>query len=457
MKTAACRSSAWLVLWGALALSPSTAAGQTLLWENRGQPEFIGAPIDIDASGATVIAAGIVGNATQSQWYVRGVDRRTGVTTWDDRFGPLLFGQARDASTRGNRVFVTGWILTPANGFVFVVRAYRLDTGAVLWSREVGLGPQCAAESGPFARCVAKALDVHDGRVFAVGHLTRTANRSDFAVLAFDGATGTPLWESVTDSGTGANDYAWAVKATGDGVFVYGETGDTSGLLLQAHDARTGAIRWQRTVPGGANFTLRQTLAADGRHVFIGGTDGEGRYMVRAYAAASGALLWTDEGEGSGEVTALTLGEEDGAPRLFATGIIGCNADFLECELGVRAYDPRHGLLWARAEAARAGDWSGSNVVAGGGRVFVNGGELLEDGQYHDTTRAYRARTGAPLWDEPFDPGVDPPGFSGLEAAGPRLFVGGRVFTSPDGTSDFILRRYRTNGHDEEDGSDEDE
>jgi hypothetical protein len=357
-------------------------------------------------------------------------------------------------------VFVTGWVRTPTEGFVFVTRAYRVDTGAVLWSREVGLGPQCLAEvetpTVRFARCVGKALDEHAGRVFAVGHLTRTANRSDFAVLAYDAASGAPLWESVTDStGTGETfDYAWAVKAVGDSVYVYGEIGDQTGVRVQAHDARTGAIRWRRDVPEALNFTLRQTLAADHRHVFVGGTDGDGHFMLRAYDARTGALRWTDGGEGLGELTAVTLAEERGQPRLFATGITGCNDSFLDCEWAVRAYDPRHGRLWARAEVARGGDWIGGQVVVAGGRLFASGSELLDDGQYHDTTRGYRLRDGAPFWEEPFDPGVDPAGFSGLGAAGHDLYVRGGIFTGPE-TYDFVVRRYRVRGHGDGHGDDD--
>ena len=343
LETAVRRRLAWAVLWGALVLTPSVAPAQTLLWESRGQPEFGGAVVDIADTRDTVVAAGFVNaSPSRSQWYVRAVEGRTGATVWEDRLGPMLFGQARDASIRGNRVFVTGWLRTPANGFVFAVRAYRLDTGAVSWTREVGLGSQCAAESGTFARCVAKALDVHDGRVFAVGHLTRTANRSDFAVLAFDAATGAPLWESVTDSGTGANDYAWAVKATGDSVFVYGETGDFSGVLLRAHDARTGAIRWQQ------RRARRRQLTRCARRSPRTAATSSSAGRTRRTGSWSGPTTRHREpcfgptrGRAPARSSALALGEEGGEPRLFATGIIGCNADFVECELAVRAYDPR--------------------------------------------------------------------------------------------------------------------
>ena len=212
-----------MVLTGA-----SSANAQTVVWENSGQTESGGTVTEIAVTRRVVVASGSVsdslGNGT---WFVRGVDRRTGQTLWEDRFGPPTFSYAWDLMIEGRRAFAAGWVRQPGRGLEFVVRAYEVMTGKVLWSREIGLGPQCSAERPGFARCVGKALSVRDGRVFAVGHLTRTAAQSDFAVLAFDAATGAQLWESVTDpTGTGKNDYAWAVKAVGDSVFVVGEVGD---------------------------------------------------------------------------------------------------------------------------------------------------------------------------------------------------------------------------------------
>ena len=209
-----------LILLVAMAAAATPAGAQSPLWENRGQPELQGAVLEVDGVGSIIVTAGAVGDEVNEQWYVRGLDRRSGVTIWEDRFGPATFGLAKDLVVEGNRAFVAGWILTPL-GFEFVVRAYDVTNGVVRWSQQVSKGPQCVEDVPPFARCVAKALKVRDGRVFVVGHLTRTAARSDFAVLAFDAHTGALLWESVTDpTGTGANDYAWAVSTAGDSVVV---------------------------------------------------------------------------------------------------------------------------------------------------------------------------------------------------------------------------------------------
>ena len=240
-------------------------AGQTTFWENRGQAELFGNALDLAGGGRVIVAAGDVGDEFSArQWFVRGIDQQTGTTKWEDRFGPLTDGVAKDAAVVGQRAFVAGWIFTPGLGYEFVVRAYDLRGGVELWSRQVNRGPQCVEESPGFARCVAKALTVHDGRVFVVGHLTRTGTRQDFSVLAFDAATGATLWDSVTDStGTGADDYAWAVAAAGDRLFVLGEIGMSpaccSRLTMRKQALFTGSSgclapaitrsrrRWRRT------------------------------------------------------------------------------------------------------------------------------------------------------------------------------------------------------------------
>jgi outer membrane protein assembly factor BamB len=450
--------------------SEPTVSHDRLLWENRGQQEWLGWGGDMDGAGNRVVATNWVGDQDfNTQWSVRGLSRQTGATVWEDTFGPAYFAEAKDVAVERDRAFVAGYINYPGGGgYHFVVRAYDLASGVVLWSQEVGLGPQCLEESPGFARCVAKAVAVQGGRVFVVGHLTRTAARQDFAVLAFDAGTGEPLWESVTDpTGTGASDYGWAVAAVGRDVFVLGEVGDFSGMALQAHDARTGAIRWQQQVPGASNVAIKETLAADRDGVFIAGMDAQSRFFVQAYEPASGRLRWEDHpAAGLGQATGLALGHaeqengdhegigtrggRDSQSLLFAAGVTGCNTDFFECEHALRAYDPLRGLQWQRADQARGGDWFGGLIAVGGGRLHVGTLELLEDGLYHPVVRSHRARDGAFLWDEPFDDGggFDPWGsgstgsIGGLLVQGGRLLVSGMVFR-PDVGQDFLTRAYR--------------
>jgi outer membrane protein assembly factor BamB len=447
---------ATITLVAAITVGPAApaAAAQVVRWQANGQADPSGAALDAAASrGVVVVPGDVIDTAGNSQWYVRGVDERTGATRWEDRFGPLTFGLGKDVAADRERAYVAGWLLTPGLGFEFVVRAYDLDDGTVRWTQSRHLGAGCGQEAPRFGRCVAKAVAVDDGRVYAVGHLTATAGRSDFAVVAFDAATGATLWESVTDPlGTGAFDYAWAVGVGGDTVFVLGETGDMTGLLLQAHDARTGGIRWQRHLPGATNFTLKTTLAVGDRRAFIAGVDAAFHPLVQAYDARTGSLAWEHrvvDGDRIGDVAALALDE---AGLLYATGVTGCDPlTFVDCRLAVRAYDPDRGLLWERADPAAGGDWASSQVAAAGGLVFAGALERGLDGAYHPVVRAYHSPGGGFVWSDAFD---DDGGTNGGFATGfvtdllarrGTLVVTGNVFR-PDGGADFRVRSYRTHG-----------
>jgi outer membrane protein assembly factor BamB len=264
--------------------------------------------------------------------------------------------------------------------------------------------------------------------------------------LAFDGATGAPLWESVTDpTGSGANDYAWGVAADSGRVHVVGEIGDDSGLLIQSHDAATGTIQWQQHVLDAHNFTLKDTIAAGGNAVFIGGSDGQSRVFVRSYDAETGALQWEDRVEGTGQLSALSATGN----RLFAVGVVGCDpATFFACELAVRAYDAQGGLVWQRSDVATGGDWYATNLDAAGGQVIVGGNELLADGDYHPTVRSYEWSNGSFEWGAYFDDATGHPvfGFTGFVNAilvrSDGVFVGGAVHQA-DGGDDWLVRKYR--------------
>jgi hypothetical protein len=186
-------------------------------------------------------------------------------------------------------------------------------------------------------------------------------------------------------------------------------------------------------------------------HVFIAGTDFDGRFLVQAYDAVSGTLHWDDQVGGTGQISApadlvISRGEENKEDRLFAAAVVGCDPDtFLYCELAIRAYDVERGLLWQRADTAAGGDWVAGVVEAGSGRVFVGASELREDGGYHGTVRAYDFDDGAFMEAIPF--GESSGGFfnaevRGLVVNGGRLLVAGTEFR-PDGGGDFLVRSYR--------------
>jgi outer membrane protein assembly factor BamB len=431
-----------------------------LVWENRGQPEFGGVVVTAKASKEVVIGAGFVQDATaRTQWFVRAVDSATGSTMWEDRYGPFARGgpgsRAFDLKIEGRTAFISGWTggLTNPDGFGFVVRAIDAIDGVVQWNQEVRVGSECGEERPGFGRCVAKAIDVEDGRVFAVGHMTASAgHQSDFAVVALDADTGDRLWID-RDGGSGF-DAAWAVVAEEDLVFVLGESdlfGTTDGfrgVWLRAYDARTGDVQWERQFSAAKIYTLNSTLAAGHNRVFVA-TDEQapGDFMVRALDAASGATVWTDridDATSLGRAEALAFEKESGSGKLIASGVTGCNADSFECELVLRMYDPKSGLIWQRTDSARGGDWAfPARVMAGKTGFFFAGGELLEDGQYHYLIRSFAPRTGVILSEDAFDAGADVPGFiTTIDGFKDQLLIGGVLFRNSGPGFDFVLRAY---------------
>src|ERR1700742_2712357 len=87
-----------------ISIAVPTAQAQEIRWENRGQPEFGGAAVDIDGDGHIIVASGVVSDAVGNEWwFVRAVDRKTGATRWEDRFGPGAFDLAKDVAVEDGR------------------------------------------------------------------------------------------------------------------------------------------------------------------------------------------------------------------------------------------------------------------------------------------------------------------------------------------------------------------
>jgi outer membrane protein assembly factor BamB len=438
-----------------LAVVPSigTAAPGDLLWENRGQPEPRGTALAIAVQGNVVVATGDVDpKRGELDWFVRAHDANTGVTLWEDRVGAPGFNRAQEVAVDAGRVFAAGWLFTPAHGFDFVVRAYDLNSGAFLWQQRV--------DRGGFNE-FAEAVVAHDGRVFVAGRVLGATGSSDFALFAFDAQTGEPLWESVTDpSGLRLVDIAVALRAQGDRVFVAGtifavdpDSGEdfnlaSNALLVRAHDARTGAVAWEEQVPDAMNWYTR-SLAAQGDLLFVAGSMLKSPdnldFMVRAYDAQTGALVWIDQVDQQVVESATALSAT--GDRLFVAGW-DCDASFFNCHDLVRAYDAQTGaFLWQDRFNEPGGDVFGgiANPVleADKGQVFLGGSVLNTEGRYEWTIRAYDAKTGTLGWEERIDPGGFFSSPNGFASQGDRLYAAGFIRKS-DGTFDFTVRAYKT-------------
>jgi hypothetical protein len=229
----------------------TVARERRIVWENRSQPEFSGSAVDGDGGGRVVIMPGNVGDESfNTQWFVRGLDQRSDATKWEDRFGPMIFGAAKDVAVEGGRGFVAGWILTPGVG-------YDLSFAHTAWTAAPCCGPSRSILGRNALKC-SPALLVASQKpwMFMMDASLWSASHAHAGAVGLCGLRCRDRHASLGKrhgfNGTGANDYAWAVRAEGNSLFVLGEVRDYSGLLLQSHDARTGAIRWQQQWRGQA-------------------------------------------------------------------------------------------------------------------------------------------------------------------------------------------------------------
>jgi len=421
---------------------PSTS--QELLWDNREPAGARSFAVDVDVQGQTVVASG--GSCDEDfkcALFVRAFDRTSGRTLWQDELLDFVGNRANEVSVDASRVFIAGWSERPEQRFVFIVRAYDLNTGTLLWYREI--------DRSNFN--IAKVLAVQDGRVYVAGHIRDTArDNQDYAVLAFDAATGTQLWEHVSDYlNLGQDDFAWSVAVAGDRVLVAGEVRGSSAMLMRAHNATDGVVAWEDEIPNARNFAEEHCLGEHGGLMFVCGSFPAGGFtddlFVRAYDIKSGQVRWTDRVDDGGRLSvpkALTVS----GGRLFVAAYLGCSPTTgAECKLTVRAYDPGSGaLLWKQINQSPGNDWFVNTIIATANGVFVGGEQLNAAGSYEPTILSYDARSGTPIGGDKLDVGSAPifTSFIGrLAIQGNHLIAAGGMWSGNAFGSDMLVRMYK--------------
>ena len=455
-----------LVVLSSLVATAGWCAPGDLVWQNRGQSAPFGGAFAIDIGESVAVASGQICSTptptfSTCDWFVRAHDSRTGATLWEDRVdGGGGYDSTEAVAVEGSRAFAVGWVRAAATGFDFVVRAYRVREGTLLWEKRIDRG-------GKSERAFSVAAS--KGRVFVAGSVFGTDGRHDFSLLVFDARTGGILWESqksVAPFGGLAN----GVRAKGERVFVAGQVGSATpnlfSLVVRAHNAKTGALLWEDDVADAITTTpvTPDAMAVSGNLLFVGAAVADINsnifahdFLLRAYDVRSGALMWTDTfhvQDGSG-AAALTLG----AGRLFAAGW-DCDDTVFNCHYHVRAYEPHTGnLLWEDRFTGPGGDillpLPRAAFAAHGKQVFVGTGVLNTENRYEWSVRAYNAFSGIVQWEDRVDEG-DASLAYGLKAEHGRLFAAGQIQRT-DGGLDFVVRTYDTEkDHDDDRDRDRD-
>jgi hypothetical protein len=236
-----------------------------------------------------------------------------------------------------------------------------------------------------------------------------------------------PGWVTGYDGQSGQGGDARAVAASTSTVFVTGSsnasTSGESSWSTQAYQASDGHKVWSaKYIPPDTTSGSATCIAVspDGSQVFVGGDN-----VIRAYDAATGAALWTDDDADTYGVSALVVSPDSSV--LFAIGVSGAPGD--ESYL-TSAFDTSTGVaLWTatyQGPAKLNSTATGVAVNPAGTVVYVNGSSQVDatsSTDVADALVAYDAATGAQQWATRYSTKAD------IEAGG--------VVVSPDGSQVF--------------------
>jgi outer membrane protein assembly factor BamB len=430
----------------------------TLAWQSR----FHGgadttARIAVLGTSAFVAGRGAANASAESGWLVRAYGAQKGNTLWQDAIAGSE-NKALCVAAQGGLVYAGGF-LDNADDTAddAVVRAYDAKKGALRWESRFGLG-------GAFA--TVDEIVVAGNRLFAVGRAEHggTLSTNDWTVLALDARTGALLWQDIDDQGP--FDEARSVTALGGRIFASGVTTDSTlasrRFTVRAYDAASGALLWEDRVPGGnqtsmGGDTADQVVAEGDRVVAVGLVSDAQRFhmAVRAYDPQSGTLLWSDLVSSGGDVDVGRAAALRGG-RVFAAGIGGAACLFgsgSNCDWLLRAYDAADGtLLWQQQVDAEGGDADQPNVVLAAGKKIVVAGSAgtSPTEQVADwLVQVYDTADGSLAW-ENLLPTPDTYAFpTGLALSGTRVLVSGSTLDLVGRTQDgdWIVRAHELGPH----------
>jgi sugar lactone lactonase YvrE len=267
----------------------------TQLWtvsiQDGGFEVTTGKAIVASPDGHTFFSTGYAYNGNSEEYMTEAITVATGKKEWAARYNSPNTGYdeslAIAVSPDASRVFVTG-----CSGGVYCIGtsygtvAYDAHSGKTLWIRTYNGG----------AHAIPKAIGVSpdSSKVFVTG--TVGGNTAEnYGTIAYDAATGTPLWSATYDGPSADRDYANALGVSPDGARVY-VTGGSVGPTKQdygtvAYDAITGAEIWVERYDGptaGTDVATALAVGPDGTVFVTGQSSGIGTFSDYATVAYSG-------------------------------------------------------------------------------------------------------------------------------------------------------------------------
>lgn len=216
----------------------------TLLWQNivdRGARDTVR---DVGASGRTTVVVGrsveAAGPGGDDDWLVQAYDTKTGALRWEDAVDFMLGeDQPRKVAVGKRLVVVVGGATNavgPASGEDWVVRTYDAKTGTLLWE---DLFDGAANDDRVEQVTLAGKSVLVAGRS---RQLVDPESGNDWVVRAYDVQTGALLWSDVHDGALGndrVSNTGTGLAVAGKRAFVVGRTGN----VVDPESGRDATVR----------------------------------------------------------------------------------------------------------------------------------------------------------------------------------------------------------------------
>ena len=318
------------------------AASGARLWVARydGGPGDTARALAVSADGSKVFVTGESIGSGGWDYATVAYDAATGAQLWVARYnGPGNgedHGSALGVSQDGSRLFVTGPSRGSGGDLDFATVAYDATSGAEVWVSRYG------SPTGRSDSASSLVVSPDGAKVFVTGESQGVGRDYDYATVAYDAGTGAELWEERYDGSGHGDDYAKAVRVSGDGstLFVTGGSAGSTSLsdyATVAYDSSTGTRLWGRRYNGtgnGGDVARAVGVSPDGAKVFVTGQSaGSGTsddYATISYDAATGARLWGKRfsGPADDQDRAMDLAVSPDGSELFVTGYGGKEPDY---------------------------------------------------------------------------------------------------------------------------------
>ncbi len=283
------------------------------------------------------------------------------------------------------------------------------------WSRTLYGSGNVSAFIGSADAAFAKRAMTTDaaGNVYVTG---TTFNGVDTDILTIKySPMGAIVWRATANGPARKDDMAYAVAVDGAGnVAVAGATNagthwDAFVLKLDA----SGQEVWRQTYDGGVvrdDYAYDVAFASNG-DVIMTGTVGvvafgtSSNYLTQRYAAADGAVIWSQQSDGAGQSVdrpaAMVI---DGMDNVIVTGFSTSALGYLEI-LTVKYAADGTALASARSGAAGLNNIAADIATDAAGNVYVTGTSYVL-GNANFLTLKYDASL-AEVWNAPFNGGQD--------------------------------------------------